>query len=117
MHRNNREFFRVFFKKPISGKVLRKAMEPLDIEIENISAGGLAFTSPENVLVGEALECSFSILDAPFSLEGKIVRKAKVMDHFEYGVSFTVDQGSSSELFKELNYYQIRLRKGTLVEE
>lgn len=117
MTRNSREFFRVFFKKPITGEILRKGMDSLAVDIENISAGGLAFVSPENVLVGDTVECSFNILDNGFLLEGMIVRKSKIADHFEYGVGFTVDQGTSSELFKELNYYQIRLRKGTLVEE
>lgn len=118
MSKNRREFFRVDFDGLIDGEIRREGWEEaLPIEIENVSAGGLVFYSPEEFPMDEKVECSFSILGRPFLLDGSIVRKTKKMVMNEHGVAFTVDQGTSSELFKQLNYYQIRQRKGDLIEE
>lgn len=118
MNENRREFFRVDFEGLIDGEIRKEGWEEaLSIEIENVSAGGLVFYSPEEFQMDEKVECSFSILGQPFLLEGSIVRKSKKMVINEHGVEFTVDQGTSSELFKQLNYYQIRQRKGDLIEE
>lgn len=118
MSKNRREFFRVDFDGLIDGEIKREGWEEtVPIEIENVSAGGLVFYSPEEFPMDEKVECRFSILGRPFLLEGSIVRKTKKMVMNEHGVEFTVDQGTSSELFKQLNYYQIRQRKGDLIEE
>lgn len=116
MSENRREFFRVIFNKAVNGKVSIYGDKFLPIEIYNVSAGGLVFSSPLNIAMGENVNCSFEILDSAFLLEGSIVRKSTGMDMVEYGVEFSVDQGTSSELFKQLNYYQIRQRKSFLTE-
>ena len=117
MSENRREFFRVNFDEFIDGEILIEGQGSLPVKIENISAGGLVFFSSADIQMNEKLECAFTILESPFLIAGSIVRKSRNSSLIEYGVGFTVDQGTSSELFKELNYYQIRLRKGTLVEE
>lgn len=118
MNENRREFFRVGFEGLIDGEIRRAGWEEaMPIEIENVSAGGLAFYSPEEIPLDEKVECLFNIMGQPFLLEGWIVRKSRKMVMNEHGVEFKVDQGTSSELFKQLNYYQIRQRKGDLTEE
>ncbi|MGH2319140.1 PilZ domain-containing protein [Planococcus sp. SE5232] len=116
MSENRREFFRVIFNKAVNGKISIYGTKFLPIEIYNVSAGGLVFSSPLNIGLGESVNCSFEILDSAFLLEGSIVRKSTGRDMVEYGVEFSVDQGTSSELFKQLNYYQIRQRKSFLTE-
>ncbi|MGB6409090.1 MAG: PilZ domain-containing protein [Planococcus donghaensis] len=111
MSENRREFFRVTFNQALSGKVSVYGGNFLPVEIYDVSAGGLVFSSMLNLPLGESVRCSFEILDSPFILEGSIVRKATGVDVVECGVEFAVNQGVSSELFKQLNYYQIRQRK------
>lgn len=116
MSDNRREFFRVRFNEAMNGKVSVYGGGFMPIEIYNISAGGLVFTSALNIPLKEHVSCSFEVLDSAFLLDGSIVRKITGKDLVEYGVAFSVDQGTSSELFKQLNYYQIRQRKGNPAE-
>lgn len=116
MSENRREFFRVIFNQAVNGQISIYGGAFLPIEIYNVSAGGLYFTSALNIPFAESVNCSFEILDTSFLLEGSIVRKSTGKEMIEYGVEFSVDQGTSSELFKQLNYYQIRKRKGFRVE-
>jgi len=111
MSENRREFFRVTFNQALNGKVSVYGDKFLPVEIYDVSAGGLVFSSTLNIPLGESVRCSFEILDSPFMLEGSVVRKATGVDVVECGVEFAVNQGASSELFKQLNYYQIRQRK------
>lgn len=114
MSENRREFFRVSFNQALSGKVSVYGGSFLPIQIYDVSAGGLVFSSPLNLPIGESVCCSFELLEKDFLLEGAIVRKATGVDVVECGVEFSVSQGASSELFKQLNYYQIRQRKSLL---
>lgn len=116
MSENRREFFRVIFHESANGQITRLGEAPMSIMIDNISVNGMRFTSPVNIPMGERLECSFDILEQPFLVEGKIVRKSTRNDRVEYGVGFQIDQEMSSELFKHLNYYQIRQRKGSYAD-
>jgi len=116
MGENRREFFRVVFNQAVNGKVSVYGGRFLPIEIYNVSVGGLTFSSALNIPLQESVNCSFHILDSVFLLEGSIVRKSTRGDTVEYGMEFSVNQGTSSELFKQLNYYQIRQRKGLLAE-
>ncbi|AIY04113.1 hypothetical protein Plano_0148 [Planococcus sp. PAMC 21323] len=118
MSENRREFFRVIFNQAVNGKVSISRGAFLPIEIYNVSAGGLFFISSLNIPLEESLYCSFEILDSSFLLEGTVVRKSTGAEMIEYGVEFSVDQGTSSELFKQLNYSQMRKRKrkGSRVE-
>lgn len=108
---NRREFFRVGFNQALNGKVSIYGGKFLPMEIYNVSAGGLFFTSALDIPLRESIACSFEIGDCAFLLEGSIVRKSTRIETSEYGVEFTADQATSSELFKQLNYYQIRQRK------
>lgn len=116
MNENRREFFRVIFHESVNGKITRLGEAPMSVVVDNISVNGMRFTSPVNIPMGEKLECGFEIMEQAFLLEGSIVRKSTRNDRVEYGVGFTIDQETSSELFKHLNYYQIRQRKGTHVD-
>lgn len=111
MSENRREFFRVVFNQALSGKVSVYGGNFLPVEIFDVSAGGLVFSSPLNLPIGESVSCSFELLEKDFLIEGSIVRKATGSDVVKCGVEFSVNQGTSSELFKQLNYYQIRQRK------
>lgn len=114
MTENRREFFRIFLNGTVEGHISvgGSGFEPL--EIEDISVKGLRFLSTEDLSREETVCCSFAILEEEFLVEGKIVRKAAKDNRFEYGISFDTDQRTASTLFKQLNYYQIRLRKGEL---
>ncbi|MCM3612015.1 PilZ domain-containing protein [Planococcus sp. MERTA32b] len=116
MSENRREFFRVIFHESVNGTITRLGEAPMSVLVDNISVNGMRFTSPVNIPMGERLECSFEILEQAFLLEGTIVRKSTRNERVEYGVGFTIDQETSSQLFKHLNYYQIRQRKGTYTE-
>ncbi|WP_223642520.1 PilZ domain-containing protein [Planococcus sp. 4-30] len=118
MDNNRREFFRLWFDDSIEGYVSVKGAELVPVKIYNISAGGLGFYSKVSNALNESIICHFKVLEGSFALAGSIVRKIPQKDKgiIEYGVEFSVDQGTSSELFKQLNYYQIRQRKGLLAE-
>ncbi|MGI2328544.1 PilZ domain-containing protein [Planococcus sp. YIM B11945] len=117
MNENRREFFRVGFNRSIDGTVVIAGREALPVDIYDVSVNGLRFFTSIDIPLLEKVECRFEILDSGFQLEGSIIRKSKTSDDMEYGVEFTVDQGTSSHLFKQLNYYQIRQRKGDSIEE
>lgn len=116
MSENRREFFRVIFHESVNGRITRLGEAPMYIVVDNISVNGMRFTSPVNIPMGEKVECSFEILDQAFQLEGTIVRKSTRNERVEYGIGFTIDQETASLLFKMLNYYQIRQRKGTYTD-
>ena len=86
------------------------------MKIDNISVGGLGFVSGLDIAMHEEVECGFNILGNSFLISGTIIRKSSHTNYTEYGVGFDIDQQTASELFKQLNYYQIRQRKGTLAE-
>lgn len=112
MNENRREFFRVSFGRSIEGKILTESGEVWPIEIDDISVKGLRFGSYMDISLGKKMEYDFEILGYSFLLEGLIIRKEKKNERFEYGSTFSLDQNMASELFKQLNYYQIRQRKG-----
>ncbi|MDJ0331371.1 PilZ domain-containing protein [Planococcus sp. S3-L1] len=116
MSENRREFFRVIFNQALNGKVSVYGGSFLPVEIYDVSAGGLVFSSVLNIPLGESVRCSFELVDSAFLIEGTVVRKATGIDVVECGVEFSVDQGTSSELFKQLNHYQIRNRKSFLTD-
>lgn len=116
MSNNRREFFRVIFHESVNGKITRLGEAAMPVVVDNISVMGMRFTSPVNIPIDEKVKCSFDILDSSFLLEGKIVRKSTKPDRIEYGIGFNIDQETSSHLFKQLNYYQIRQRKGHLMD-
>lgn len=112
MSENRREFFRVEFDHFINGEISIQEGAYFQVKIDNISVGGMSFVSQAQILMHESVECRFNILDRSFSIEGTIVRKSVKMNYTEYGVTFEIDQEAASDLFKQLNYYQIRQRRG-----
>ncbi len=114
MDKNRREFFRIFLHGTVSGQISVAGCPFEPLQIEDISVKGLRFLSSENLLRDMPVCCDFAILDQEFLLEGKIIRKEEKEDLFEYGIVFRTDQRTESALFKQLNYYQIRLRKGEI---
>ncbi|MBU9672580.1 PilZ domain-containing protein [Planococcus sp. CP5-4] len=111
---NRREFFRVSFIRAIDGKVVVPEREEVLVDISSLSAGGLVFTAYLDFALHEQVICSFELLDEPFELEGKIIRKLAKEHNFEYAVQFNAGQRSVSKLFQQLNTYQIRKRKSVL---
>lgn len=112
MSENRREFFRVVFDHFINGEISIQEGAFLPVKIDNISVGGMSFISQAQILIHEKIECRFTILDRTFLIEGIIVRKSIKTNFVEYGVEFEIDQETASSLFKQLNYYQIRQRRG-----
>lgn len=114
MNENRREFFRLFLNGSVDGHISVGGSGFVPLEIEDISVNGLRFLSNEDLSKEESVCCSFAILEQEFLLEGKVVRKEAKDSRFEYGIAFDTDQRTASTLFKQLNYYQIRLRKGEI---
>jgi c-di-GMP-binding flagellar brake protein YcgR len=111
---NRREFFRVSFVRAISGKIANPEKHEALVDISSLSAGGLVFTAYFEFALHEKVLCSFELLDEPFQLEGTVIRKRAKEYDWEYAVQFTAGQKTSSQLFKQLNTYQIRKRKSVL---
>jgi len=116
MSENRREFFRVIFDRFINGKVSMDEAESFPVKIDNMSVGGLEFNSSIEIPMHKRVQCSFNILESSFVIDGSIVRRNPKINYIEYGVVFEIDLETSSQLFKQLNFYQIRQRKGKLVE-
>jgi hypothetical protein len=112
MSENRREFFRVEFDRFINGEIAIQEGALFPVKITNMSAGGMNFISAAQMLMHEKIECRFTILERTFLIKGFIVRKAIKVNYTEYGMEFKLDQETASALFKQLNYYQIRQRKG-----
>lgn len=112
MSENRREFFRVEFDHFINGEMSIQGGGFTPIKIDNISAGGMGFISQAQALMNEKVECRFTILDQTFLIESTVVRKSVKLNYAEYGVAFEINQQTASDLFKQLNFYQIRQRKG-----
>jgi hypothetical protein len=113
---NRREFFRVVFDRLINGEISIQGGAFIPVKIDNISVGGMGFISQAQILMHENIECRFHILDRSFLIKGMIVRKSIKMNYVEYGVEFEIDQGTASALFKQLNYFQIRQRRGDFAD-
>jgi hypothetical protein len=116
MSENRREYFRVNFNQSISGQMLIRGEDSMYINIDNVSVKGLGFISSVEIPLLEKVECRFEILDNPFQMEGSIIRKSRNLNDIAYGIDFVDDKAKSSQLFKQLNAYQIRQRKKSYVE-
>lgn len=115
MSENRREFFRVIFDRTINGEISVNR-EILPIKIDNVSVGGLEFNLPLDIAMNQKVKCGFNILEVSFSIDASIVRKTAKVNYFSYGVVFDINQETSSLLFKQLNFYQIRQRKGSNID-
>jgi hypothetical protein len=115
MSENRREFFRVNFERSLSGQLLVHGGESMFLSIDNLSVKGLGFSSSIEIPLLAKVECRFEILDVPFQMDGSIIRKSRKVDEIEYGIDFVVDKEKSSQLFKQLNAFQIRQRRGSLL--
>jgi len=105
---NRREFFRLNFDIFIEGEII-ESERTIPINIENISAGGIGFLADDLFSINDRVKCSFSILDKSFLIDAIIIRKnATVKDLYEYGARFKINQDIASELFKQINFYEIR---------
>ncbi len=112
MSENRREYFRVNFDRTIAGEIIMPGGDSMYISIDNLSVKGLGFSSSIEIPLHAKVECRFEILDSPFQLVGSIIRKSRNTDDITYGIDFVVNKEKSSQLFKQLNTYQIRQRKG-----
>lgn len=122
---NRRQFFRLPLPHPLSSDVTIIRIKDNAVEagkaqvlIEDISPGGLKFVSnvklpatPEVIL-----EFETQILNNTVQLPGYIVRKVpREGDLYEYGVTFTLDEGVYTELIPLLQLLSIRLRRTPIV--
>ena len=112
MSENRREYFRVNFNESINGELVLPEGDKMFVSIDNLSVKGMGFISSIEIPLYAKVACRFEILDSPFLIEGSIIHKSRNTDDIKYGIDFEVDKDKSSQLFKQLNTYQIRQRKG-----
>ena len=112
MSENRREYFRVNFNKSLNGELVFSEGDTMFVSIDNLSVKGMGFNSSVEIPLYERVECRFEILDIPFLMDGSIVRKSREATEIQYGIDFEEDREKSSQLFKLLNTYQIRQKKG-----
>lgn len=112
MIENRREFFRVSFDQSIGGEISTEDGNSWSIDIDDISVKGLKFLASQDIPMDKKIKAVFAISEQTFLVEGSIVRKEGQTHWFEYGVAFVLDQAMASLLFQELNYFQIRQKKG-----
>ena len=112
MSGNRREFFRVEFDQFINGEVTIVGGGTFTVKIDNISIGGMGFISDIEIPMHDNIKCAFRILDRSFRIDGVIIRKSRKLNYIDYGAAFEMDQLTASQLFNQLNYYQIRQRRG-----
>lgn len=116
MSENRREFFRVVFDHFIIGEIAVQEGAFVPVKIDNISVGGMSFISQEQIMMHEKVASRFKVLEGSFLIDGMIVRKSIQANYTEYGVEFDIDPETASDLFKQLNFYQIRQRKGVYID-
>ncbi|GEN32875.1 MULTISPECIES: PilZ domain-containing protein [Aneurinibacillus] len=123
---NRRQFFRLPLPHPLSSDVTIIRIKENAIEtgkaqvlIEDISPGGLRFVSDVRLPATPQviLEFETEIMNKTLQLPGYIVRKI-LRDQqgiYEYGVKFTLDEGTYTELIPLLQLLAIRLRRTPIV--
>ncbi|BAU26680.1 PilZ domain-containing protein [Aneurinibacillus soli] len=119
-----RQFFRLTLKNPLISdvtiiRVKENAIETgsANVLIEDISAGGLRFTS--NVLLPVTpqiiLEFETTILNQMVKFPGYIVwKKSSETGLQEYGVQFTIDNEQFPNITSILHQLEVRLRRSPL---
>lgn len=112
MSENRREYFRVNFIESLNGELVLPEGDTMFVSIDNLSVKGMGFNSSVEIPLYARVGCRFEILDSPFLMEGSIVRKSREATEIQYGIDFEDDREKSTQLFKLLNTYQIRQKKG-----
>lgn len=95
------------------GSKLLPIGEEFEVEIQNISGGGLCFLSDRDLPVSEVLAWQF-LIDIPegeLNVFGQLVWKETRDDIFLYGVKFVFfEEGEQKSLITNINRLQIRHR-------
>jgi len=112
MSENRREYFRVNFNESLNGEIILPEGDSMFVSIENLSVKGMGFNSSVEIPLYAQVACKFEILDSPFVIAGSIIRKFREAEEIQYGIDFDVNNEITSQLFKLLNTYQIRQKKG-----
>ncbi len=81
--------------------------------IENISPGGIAFSSNLNLPTDSMLvyEVTFSILEKEYKFEMTVLRREQDEYGYRYGAKFYLDEVTQWDFIKELNRLAIFLKK------
>ncbi|BCJ88116.1 hypothetical protein skT53_31010 [Effusibacillus dendaii] len=90
------------------------AEEEFEVEIQNISGGGLCFLSDRELPVSEYLEWQFAIDigDREIEVYGQLVWMEKKEELYLYGVKFVfLEETEQRNLITSINTIQIRRRQ------
>lgn len=124
---DRRKFFRIRFNQLLEADmtILEIRGKKLDIGntkvlIKNMGPGGLCFISNVRFPAerGITLQFTTELLEEELKVYGCIVwAEEKKNNLYEYGVEFTIDENGRSDLIKELNKVQIKMRNNILFAE
>ena len=71
-------------------------IEPEKTIAQDVSLGGLSFSSKQRLTVGSVVNVRIPIVDPPFEAEAKVVWCLSRPDRYEAGIEFTTEQGAFS---------------------
>jgi len=123
-YKNRRKFFRIEFNQlleadmtvlEIKGKKIK--VGNTKVLIKNIGAGGLCFNSNMKLPIETdfILQFKTQLLGKELKVYGCTVWTEEIDDNlFEYGIKFTFDENDRSDIIKELNEVQIKMRNNIL---
>lgn len=119
--KNQREYFRVKLKVPLSAKMTISAIGGKkvkvgynEIDILDIGPGGLCFESNIHLPDNKDIMLSFitDILQEPIHLDGEIKWKKEITESkYRYGIQFQYSESDRSRIIYILNKYQIKFQK------
>lgn len=95
---------------------------PYNLQLTNVSVGGLAFDSPVEFDRGDLVKIRINITQPPFNVDG-VVQWCRVHnDHFMLGVEFLGDEDAFRVRMMEQvcyieQYHQLQLRKGRQISK
>ena len=125
--KERRKFFRVQFHLPLQADMTIVEVKgrlvnvgKTKVLVSNIGPGGLCFISDIRLPVERDLILSFTteLLQNEIALSGYTVWSRELEDNlYEYGVEFTIDEGSRTELTGILNQIQIKMKKALVFSE
>lgn len=118
---SERQYYRVDLNIPCTVQLRKIASKQLsngesfEVNLLNLSGGGLCFTTDRDLLVNDLMIWQFGIQLFAETVEllfGELVRKKREESYFEYGVRFFfVDEKAQKELIRKLQLYEIRKRQ------
>lgn len=125
---NRRDYFRMSPKTSLCASMKIHTINGVAIDahetrvcIENISAGGMAFTTNLNLPLGVdyTLKIETKLMNQVFELESVVVRAITTERYglYEYGVTFVADGATRNRLTRVINMMEVLARSSVTVYE